>query len=438
MIGESPRPYLFGRCHACIKPGVGQLRGRIPPHCPHSVRVRSPGSRAGNHRARAADHPRVHVRGPGRPHPARPGRGLRSGHPLVRGAQRPGEPARPAAGRPGHRPRGPGRGAAAPRPRPAHRAAGGPQVRCGLCPARPRAPGPADRADPRRHPAGLPDHRHRDVPGPVLGPAGPAAGRPRAARGMRRPVTRRPRRRRPGRTAVPGAPGLPHLHLGLDRDAQGRGRRAPRRGRLPPVDPPPQPGPRRERAVPRLGLLRRHRDRPLRTAGLRRADPARRSGERPADPRQAAGAPADLPQGHAQPAPPTAGPRSRVRTQWGAHARRRAADRGGPGRLAVPVPGHGRGQQLRPQRGGGRLHAVPGGARQPAPGRPAADRPPGLEHQRPAAGRRPATGRTGRGGRTLRRRARPGPRLLEPPRPHRRRLRPGPGRSPRVADVPHR
>ncbi|MBC3840442.1 AMP-binding protein [Streptacidiphilus sp. 4-A2] len=78
---------------------------------------------------------------------------------------------------------------------------------------------------------------------------------------------------------------------------------APRRGGLSPVDRPAQPGALRERAVPRLGLLRRHRDRPLRTAGLRRGDPARRSGQRPADPRQSAGAPADLPQGHAQPAP---------------------------------------------------------------------------------------------------------------------------------------
>ena len=168
-------------------------------------------------------------------------RSPRSGAPHLRRARPADDGARPAPARGGRRgrvrrpgARGPGRRLPAAHPGPGGRPAGGARSRRRLPRPRSRRPGGA----PRLHARGLgPDGGpglRGDAPAPAPRPPGRGADRPRSGRPGRPGRDGRAGggrggsagRRRPGRTV----PGLPHLHLRLDRQAQG-GRRHPRRRR---------------------------------------------------------------------------------------------------------------------------------------------------------------------------------------------------------------
>ncbi len=282
---------------------------------------------------------------------------------------------------------------------------------------------------------------------------GPSPGKWRAGgvprRDHRCPAARRrpgSRRRASRAPRAPRQPGLRDLHLGLDRQAQGRDEQSRRAAQ--------------SSAVDAVGL-RPHRRRPgaaedpdqLRRLGLgavlaaaRRRHPGGGATGRPpgprlpgaADPRAADHHPAlraldaaGLPRG-------SRGVRSRLAA---ARVRQR---RGAAGRARAALPRAagvgGAVQPLRSDRGGGGRHRLALRARLAAPGR--ADRPAGGEHQHPPArpGLRPGADR--RGGRALHRRGAAGARLPEPSGADRGAVRAGPrggaGGRARRAPVPDR
>ncbi|CAM5661837.1 hypothetical protein SAURM35S_03995 [Streptomyces aurantiogriseus] len=236
-------------------PGLGTVRGPRP-----RARHAAPRPRRGRHGDRKPDVRRT--RHPRRPVGARAGRARRGG-----GLRR-------------------GRGAA-PFPGTRRRPARGTQGRRRLSARRPRLPRGPHRVHARRRPARGASHRHRD--------GCRAAGHGLPARRAGRPGDGGGRRRGPGRPAHavrarPHRPArLPHVHLRLDRAAEGR-RGHPSRRRL------PRPGPAVRQRRPRAGaaalpagLRRRHvravgaaaerrprRPRPARTPGRRRPVRARR------------------------------------------------------------------------------------------------------------------------------------------------------------------
>ncbi|GAB3959813.1 hypothetical protein GCM10027614_80120 [Micromonospora vulcania] len=203
-----------------------------PAHQPrvgHAARGLEPHPAPGRHR-----HRRRPARRPGSPHTRSGGAGRGDPAADVRAARRAGQPPRTAAAGPGRR-AGDRRGAGvAPDPghggRPVRGAAYGRGVPAtGVGPA-----GRTARTAARRHRAAVRAHRRvgHSVAAAVGRSAG-GAGRPGGARRTRRAHRRAARRQRDAdvparRSASSRPPGVHHLHVRVDRTAQGRGHPVPR------------------------------------------------------------------------------------------------------------------------------------------------------------------------------------------------------------------
>ncbi len=297
---------------------------------------------------------------------------------------------------------------------------------------------------PRRCPAGAPAHRGR-------------AGGPSArGRGRRRGPRRRAGAHRCGERRAPRGRGrsrqsrLRHLHLGIDRDAQG-GRRPPSLG----GGLRPRRGAGvwdagwRSRAAVRLAELRRQRRGDLRAA-RRRGDrrPAERAGRGAgAVPRQLRGAGDHRAQSaHGLLAPDRGGGRERGSAAPAGPAPDRHGRRAGPARALDrlgprPGPPGAAGQRLRPDRGDDRGDAPrasgnAGPARRTAGG---ADRPAAPRRARPGRRPRSAAGSRRRDRRAGAGRSGGGARLSRPSRPDRGAVRARPAlRRARRAPLSHR
>ena len=166
-------------------------------------------------------------RGPGRGHPGGGSRHGR-GHPAdLPGAERGGQSAGPAAAVPRRRAGNLRRGADGALRGPGRYHARGAEDRRGLPADGSRLPGRADRAHPaRRQPGARGDgSRHGRIRSRAGGGAGPGRGRSGGPGRSGRPGRHGPDQHRTRRAASSGPAGVRDLHLGLDRHAQGCGRR---------------------------------------------------------------------------------------------------------------------------------------------------------------------------------------------------------------------
>ncbi len=348
-------PLTARRLRRALRKPPRRRRGRARPGprhpAPRAAGGVAGGACRGGGRRRPGAAPRGRRRG-GAPPSRRDGGDRRRRADLLRRARPPGGGPRRGAGAPRRRAGGAGGSGAGAFAGAARRHAGGAQGRGSLRAPRPLAPAPAtDRAARRRR---SPDRRRprRDLRGSRrrgrrLGAHGGRAGRFSARRrstALRRADGPRPRR-------------LRDVHLGLDRQAEGRGGQPPQPDALPVLVRRELPAARqRGHAGPHLAGLRPHPHGPPRAAPRRRAGGARPRGTGRRGAGGGAGPPRRARAGQAHPGAPRSArqpPRSGRAggAGRGLRDRRRSAAGGDLRTLAAAGPGDGAVQRVRPDRG---------------------------------------------------------------------------------------